>query len=101
MLIYFEASRRHDELKGTLDMSPTHTMTTSLMAKFSNDAYPGGQYGLRNNHNFSIGPDVSWDITPAISSHAYYTYQQIFYDQASLYVSGTNYGPSGTGYYVP
>jgi MtrB/PioB family decaheme-associated outer membrane protein len=101
MLIYFEASRRHDELKGTLDVSPTHTMTASLMAKFSNDAYPGGQYGLRNNHNFSIGPDVSWDITPAISSHAYYTYQQIFYDQASLYVSGTNYGPSGTGYYVP
>ena len=101
MLIYFEASRRHDELKGTLDVSPTHNMTASLMAKFSNDVYPGDQYGLRNNHNFSIGPDVSWDITPAIISHAYYTYQQIYYDQANLYVSGTNYSATGTGYYVP
>jgi MtrB/PioB family decaheme-associated outer membrane protein len=100
-LMYFEASRRHDEVKATLDLSPTNTLTASLMVKYSNDFYPNDQYGLRNNHNIEVGPDVSWQITSAINAHAYYTYQQIYYDQSSLYVSGTNYGPTGTGYYVP
>lgn len=100
-LMYFEASRKHNELKGTLDYSPTAKVTGTLMLKFAGDSYPQTTYGLRNNHNLEIGPDVNWQITPALNAHAYYTYQQIFYDQTSLYESGTNFGPSGTGYYVP
>ena len=85
--MFFEASRRHDEVKGTIDASPTNDLTGSLMVKYAKDVYPEGTYGLRNNHNLSVGPDISWQITPSLSAHAYYTYQQIFYDQSSIYIS--------------
>ena len=100
-LMYFEASRKHDEVRTTLDYAPTHTVNLTLMGKLSNDTYPGTQYGLRNNFNFQFGPDVSWDIVPGLKTHAYYTFQQVYYEQASLYSSGTNYTSTGTGYYVP
>jgi MtrB/PioB family decaheme-associated outer membrane protein len=101
LVMYFEASRKHDELKSTLDWSPTNTVSGTMMLKFANDRYPDTTYGLRNNHNIEIGPDVSWQVTPAINAHAYYTYQQIYYDQSSIYNSGTNFGAGGTGYHVP
>jgi hypothetical protein len=28
-----------------------------LMVKYAKDVYPEGTYGLRNNHNLSVGPD--------------------------------------------
>jgi MtrB/PioB family decaheme-associated outer membrane protein len=100
-LVYFEASRVHDDVKGSLDVSPTDTLTASLMAKFSSDRYPWNTYGLLNNHNIEVGPDVSWQVTPALMAHGFYTFQQIYNDQSNLYVSGTNYTATGTGYYVP
>jgi len=87
-------------VKAEIDLSSLQTVDTSLFGKFSKDVYPGGTYGLRNNHNIEIGPDVSWQVTPAVSAHAFYTYQQIFYDQSSIYSSGT-VTPTSTGYYVP
>lgn len=101
LLMYFEASRKHDEVKGTLDYSPLNTVSGTLMVKFANDRYPDTTYGLRNNHNLEIGPDVSWQVTPAISTHAYYTFQQIYYDQSSLYTSSGGLGPTGSGFFVP
>jgi MtrB/PioB family decaheme-associated outer membrane protein len=99
-LVFFEASRKHDEVKGTLDYAPIHSVNTTLMVKFSNDNYPDTQNGLRNNYNFLIGPDVSWDISPSLTAHGYYTYQQVYYEQSSLYTSGSNF-TTGNGYYVP
>ena len=55
---------------------------------------------MRNNHNIEVGPDVSWQITPDTNMHAYYTFQQIFYNENDLYQSGS-FPPTGTGYYVP
>jgi MtrB/PioB family decaheme-associated outer membrane protein len=101
ILMYFEASRKHDEVKGTIDVSPLPNVTATLMTKFSNDVYPRGQYGLRNNNNVEVGPDVSWQVSPALNAHAYYTFQQIYYDQSSIYNSvGTGLGPTGTGYFA-
>ena len=89
-------------MKGTLDVSPTHTMTTIADGQVLQRRLSGGQYGLRNNHNFSIGPDVSWDITPAMNyACLLHVTSRSIYDQASLYVSGTNTTAHGTGYYVP
>jgi MtrB/PioB family decaheme-associated outer membrane protein len=90
---FFEASRTRDEVKAALDVSPTNNLTTSLIVKFNNDRYPEGTYGLRNNHNLILGPDISWQPLQSVTAHAYYTYQQIFYDQNSLYQTG--------GYNVP
>ena len=47
--------------------------------KFNTDRYPqGNTYGLRNNRNLILGPDVSWQPLPSVSAHACYTYEQIF-----------------------
>ena len=105
LLMYFEASRVHDDVKATLDVSPNNTLTGSLLLKFSNDRYPDGSYGLRNNHNIVVGPDVTWQATPALNVHAFYEYQQLFYDQTSSYQSSNNPATppnlATTGYIVP
>jgi MtrB/PioB family decaheme-associated outer membrane protein len=104
-VMFFEASRKHDEVKGTLDVSPTDNLNASLVVKFSNDKYPDGTYGLRNNHNLFISPDIAWRVTPTINAHAYYSFQQIYYNQSSLYTSSTtaavNTSATGTGFNVP
>jgi MtrB/PioB family decaheme-associated outer membrane protein len=101
-LMYFEASRKHDEAKITLDYSPVNSFNATVMAKLSNDTYPGTVYGLRNNFNFQFGPDVAWDITPNLKTHAYYTLQQVFFEQGELYSSaGNGTCATCTGYYVP
>jgi MtrB/PioB family decaheme-associated outer membrane protein len=93
-MLFFEASRVHDDVKGELDLSSFETLSASVFGKFSKDVYPDGSYGLRNNHNLSIGPDVSWQVTPDLNAHAYYTYQQIYYDQSSLYSASPASGVS-------
>ena len=102
MMMYFEESRKHDEVKGTVDVSPTNTVTTTLTSKVSKDTYPDSTYGMRSNHNLVVGPDVSWQVSPTIGAHAFYEYQQLFYDQASVYESSTS-APTvaGTGFIVP
>jgi len=92
-LMYFESSRTHDDIKASLDFAPLDNVNGTLFAKFSNDRYPSDSMGLRNNHNLEIGPDVSWQVSSDISAHAFYTFQQIYYDQTSLYSTG--------GYTVP
>ena len=99
-LMFMEASMEHNEIKNTLDWSPTNAITVSLVTKYSIDTYPDNSYGMRNNNNLSIGPDVSWQLDANLSAHAYYMYQKIFYDQASLYSSGT-VTPTSTGYFAP
>lgn len=101
-VLFFEASRIHDEVKSTIDVSPSHAISAELMVKFAKDRYPDSTYGLRNNTNLEVGPDVDWQVLPNLNAHAYYTFQQIYYDQASLYSGGgTNYSATGGGYYVP
>ncbi len=97
-VIYMEASRIHDEIKATIDASPLPGLGLSAMVKYANDYYPDTQYGLTNNHNLSIEPDVDWQVTPALDAHAYYNYQQIYNDQASIYASGN---AATTGFNVP
>jgi opacity protein-like surface antigen len=98
-MVYSEASRRHDDVKETIDWSPLRSLNVSLIGKFARDTYPQSQNGLRNNMNASIGPDVSWDVSPNLSAHAYYTYQKIYYETGDVYYSsGTPSTICTTGY---
>ncbi len=102
LVMYYLASRTRDEVKGTLDWSPTHAITTSMMVRFANDNYGDSTYGMRSNYNLSLGPDVTYQVSKGLVAHAYYTFQQIYYNQNSLYASaGTGTGPTGTGYRAP
>ena len=100
-VMYFETSRKHDDVKGTIDLSPLNNLTASLMAKFSKDTYPDESTGLRDNHNLVIGPDVNWQVSPGLSVHAFYTFQQLFYDQTSIYESSTTAPPTASQFVAP
>lgn len=102
-LLSFEASRVRDEAKASVDLSLIPNMSASLMVKYADDRYPDSTYGLRNNHNLTIGPDVSWQVTPALNAHAFYSYQQLYYEQAGVYQSSNainNPTPPTTSQYV-
>jgi len=102
-LMFMEASRQHDEAKGMLDYQPTPGVTASLFIKMAKDNYPAADIGLRNNTNFSVGPDVSWQASKTVNLHAYYTFQRIYNDQSSIYQSSLTAAPSPTNnnYIVP
>jgi MtrB/PioB family decaheme-associated outer membrane protein len=87
LLMFFESSRKRDELKATVDIPTVSAVTASLIAKVDRDTYPANNYGLRNNYNFTTGPDVAWQVTEAITTHAFYNYQQIYYNTGSIYQS--------------
>lgn len=102
MVLYYLASREHNEVKSTIDFSPNEKIASSLMVRYSSDHYPDSTYGMRDNTNLAIGPDVQYQVTPAVNLHAYYTFQQIYFNQNSLYASaGTGLGPTGTGFSAP
>jgi hypothetical protein len=105
LLVFNMVSRNHEEVKGTIDLSPVENFTTTLMVKFANDRYPAG-YGLQNNRNLVVGPDVYWQVNSTVSAHAFYTYQQLFYEQTSIYQSPNPPGtpapsPTNTQFSVP
>ena len=88
-LMFYETSRKHAEFKASVDATPFDGVSVSLMGKLSQDTYPANSLGMRNNHNFSVGPDIAWDITKALSLHAFYNYQEIYYDESALYTTGS------------
>lgn len=102
MVLFYLATRTRDEVKGMLDWSLNEKLDGSLMVRFANDQYPDSTYGMRSNYNLSIGPDVSYNLGHNLSLHAFYTFQQIYFDQNSVYSrSPTSLGPTGTGYIAP
>jgi len=80
---YYLASRRREEVKTTIDYAITNNLTATLIGKADVDTYPNSQLGLKDNNNFSIGPDLSYQIASNMSVHGYYTYQMLFFNQSS------------------
>jgi MtrB/PioB family decaheme-associated outer membrane protein len=99
---YYLASRRRDEMKATVDYAPGPEspflrlpgLTISMQGKFDYDYYPTSALGLKSNNNISIGPDISYEPSDEWSFHAFYTYQQLFFNTNSLV---TNAVCNGTG----
>jgi MtrB/PioB family decaheme-associated outer membrane protein len=105
-MMFYEASRRHGEVKAMVDATPFDGMSVSLFGKAARDTYPAASntLGLRNNRNLSVGPDVAWEVSKNLQLHAFYTYQQLYFDEAALYSSGYTASTntvSATGYYTP
>lgn len=97
LIMFYEASRKHAEVKGMLDATPFDGVSVSLFGKLSRDTYPSGALGMRNNRNISAGPDLGWEVSKDLQVHAFYTYQQLYFDESALWASGSG----STGYSVP
>ena len=101
---YYVASRRRDEVKGTLDYAPGPEspflklpgLTISLQGKFDYDFYPVSALGLKSNNNISIGPDITYEVSKTLSFHAFYTYEQLFFNTNSLVTNATCNGNGTT-----
>lgn len=89
-MAFYEASRKHGEIKAMVDASPFDGVSVSLMGKASKDTYPAAAntLGMRNNHNFSAGPDLAWEVSKSVQLHAFYTYQQLYFDESAAVTSG-------------
>ena len=89
-MTFYQASRKHAEVKAMADASPLDGVSVSLMGKASRDTYPSAAttLGMRNNRNLSAGPDVAWDVSKTLQLHAFYTYQQLYFDEAAAITTG-------------
>lgn len=86
---YYRASRTRNEVKGTLDYTPFEGplagVSASLIAKVTSDFYPNDASGMRNNNNFTIGPDIDWKVHMGLNFHVYYIFLYICFNQNSMY----------------
>lgn len=82
---FYEASRRRDEVKASLDWVPLQNFSATFSGHFRNDFYPKSVLGLRSNYNVSAGPDISWQVTKDVNIHAYYMYERYFFNQNDSY----------------
>ncbi len=100
---FYLASRRRDEVKGTIDYAPGPEtpflrlpgLSISLVGKADYDFYPSSALGLKSNNSLSIGPDISYEFSKTLSMHVFYEYQQLFFNTNSM-VSNAVCNGSGT-----
>ena len=84
LMSYNLASRTRDEIKATLNEQLMDTVSIGFVGKFYNNNYPNTVVGLTNSHNLEAGVDVAYQPTPEISAHAFYNFEEIFFDQRGL-----------------
>ncbi len=94
LMSYNLASRTRDEIKAMLSVQPTDDVSVGFVGKFYNNNYPNTVVGMTNSHNIEAGVDVAYQPTPAISAHAFYNFEEIFFDQRGL--SSPSTPPTGT-----
>jgi MtrB/PioB family decaheme-associated outer membrane protein len=84
LMSYNLASRTRDEVKAMVSVQPMDDTSVSFVGKFYNNNYPNTVVGLTNSHNVEAGLDVAYQPTSAISAHAFYNFEEIFFDQRGL-----------------
>lgn len=84
LMSYNLASRTRDEIKATLTEQPMDNLSVSFVGKFYNNNYPNTIVGLTNSHNLEAGVDVAYQPTADINAHAFYNFEEIFFDQRGI-----------------
>jgi MtrB/PioB family decaheme-associated outer membrane protein len=95
---FYQAPRTADRIKARADYSPNDQWSIGANGKFETNHYhyAEGMTGTERDANASIGPDVSYSPTKAISAHLFYNYEQIYYANMGNGVASTLNG--GYGY---
>lgn len=93
---YYQAPMTSDSVTVRADYAPTGDLSGGLYLKYVNENfhYPEtpstagtgnwnltafGQ-GIKQDSNFTVGPDVNYRASETVNLHVYYTYEQIFFD---------------------
>ncbi len=78
IVAFFEAKRTQDVLKARLTDEIGDDLEVGVEGRYTANHYPGTNYGLTEDHNITVGPDVTYNPTPEITTSAFYNYEQIF-----------------------
>ncbi len=96
---YYQAPMTADAVTLRADYAPESDLSGGIFAKFSNNRYRypavdsaatatnsgdwtlvGHGEGITHNSSLSLGPDVNYRPSAAITLHAYYSYERIYFD---------------------
>jgi MtrB/PioB family decaheme-associated outer membrane protein len=76
--MYYLAARTRDEVKGNVSAGITDSVTVGLNGRLSKDNYPNSLFGVTNDHTYSAGPDVSFVHSKSVTSHFFYTFEEVY-----------------------
>ena len=96
---YYQAPMTADAVTIRADYAPESDLSGGVFAKFSNNRYHypsvasaatstnsgdwtvvGHGEGITHNSSLTIGPDVNYRPSNAVTLHAYYSYERIYFD---------------------
>lgn len=106
---FYQAPRTSDRVKMRSDYTPNEEWTIGANGKYETNAYhyPAAAAhpsvnlpATARDYNASIGPDVTFSPTKAVSTHLFYNFEQIYYANrgqgTTAYTSNGYYGYSAT-----
>jgi len=95
---FYQAPRTADRFKARGDYAPNDQWSIGVNGKFETNSYhyPNGMTGTKRDANATIGPDVSYSPTKAVTTHLFYNYEQIYYVNMGNGAGSTNVAASTT-----
>jgi len=115
---YYQAPMTSDSITLRGDYAPTGNLSGGLFVKYVDEHFhypsipstaPSGDWtlvghgeGITQDSNLTVGPDINYRPAEDISLHAYYTYEQIYFDNrgnGACAESNTGTCAGSAGYY--
>jgi MtrB/PioB family decaheme-associated outer membrane protein len=81
---YHLANRDRDEAKGAVTVTPLDTLAFTLSGTYARDDYDDSDLGLTESDWISATLDVSYSPVQSLTTYAFYTFDQIKYDQDGI-----------------
>lgn len=78
---FYMADRKRTSVKGAMTFLPSDSTVIGFSGRYSRDNYDQTILGLRRAKTVSGTVDVSFNPTPKTSAYAFYTYENLQYDQ--------------------
>lgn len=97
---FYQAPMTGDAVKLRTDYTPSEEWDFGVNGRYQTHHYnyPVSMTGTQRDYNANIGPDVSYSPTKSITTHLFYTYEEIYYVNRGNGVPSTlnGYGYSAT-----
>ena len=81
---FFIADRQRLKINGSANWMPSDKLVLSVMGRFSRDDYDKSVLGLNESTATSVTVDASFNPNEAITYHAFYTYENLEYEQTGF-----------------
>jgi MtrB/PioB family decaheme-associated outer membrane protein len=81
-LPFFEAPVTTDSVKFRSDYTFGEQFLAGVNGRvaYHNYNYPNGIHGVKRDYNASVGPDLTYRPTKDLTTHLFYNYEEIYYD---------------------